>query len=481
MAHVPVQPKFLRALNTVPVGTGNSVPITLFFLKTLYEFWGFCVNGGNSLTAPGGFATSQVTGSYISIDPAFENGANVTLATGNDGVTVQQTAVFTAASNPFVPGHVGKWLVCWKSGSTSTDDSIYPITQWYGSGSIGLDVITGGTSFSSSGSIPYLTSRTGINYRVVDLHAASQLTGYVNGSYMILQFNGASNVNPGQANSQAQILMREENGVTTGTDLNTLTVLLSPSGSWDGTHFLNESTYAEIVPDGTQNGPGTGGGPGDSFGFMTPSETGLITFVADNTFINTFVGGKFAGFFGPGPSTGTTLVIEVPERLYPQANDPNLICCVSLGQLGASVAAQDIGWNYAERQFPSPYDPNIRRWPIAVRCYLGSYWPDVSSPSIGNGAIHRWALFYNVVKNKFLMTDGILCLGNVAGQTGGTDAATGQYSMARARVRSSRFTSGQHQKLMRVGDRPDAWLHIGNGIMWPWDHATIPVDPFQGI
>ncbi len=186
MAHVPVQPKFLRALNTVPVGTGNSVPITLFFLKTLYEFWGFCVNGGNSLTAPGGFATSQVTGSYISIDPAFENGANVTLATGNDGVTVQQTAVFTAASNPFVPGHVGKWLVCWKSGSTSTDDSIYPITQWYGSGSIGLDVITGGTSFSSSGSIPYLTSRTGINYRVVDLHAASQLTGYVNGSYMIL-------------------------------------------------------------------------------------------------------------------------------------------------------------------------------------------------------------------------------------------------------------------------------------------------------
>ena len=73
------------------------------------------------------------------------------------------------------------------------------------------------------------------------------------------------------------------------------------------------------------------------------------------------------------------------------------------------------------------------------------------------------------------MSEPLLSLGTVNGYA----SVAGKFSLARARLRSTRFISDQVQ-FLRFGDAPDRWIHAGGGVLWPWDHAVVPARPLFG-
>jgi len=472
MAAPPLNAKFVRShmvpnAQNMPAGGMGTI------LRLVYEFWGFCLHGSNDLRAPGWMASSQLTGSYISMPTGFESGSNILLASGSDGTTTAGSPYFSVTgSAPFSASYVGKWLTTWQSGSTSTDDSIYPIVGWLNSSSIVIDPQCGGTP-PTTASVPQLTTRSGINYRVIDYYAASGLT-YAAGQYFVIQFNDSGQVNSGQASSQAKI-------VSYNSTFSELRVQLSPSGSWDGTHFVSES-YAEIAPE-VSLGPSYGGwGIADWFHGVGVFP-GYVTLVGGTGFLLCQAGGTWMSA-GGGQNAGSFFHIEVPSRMYPQASDPNPICAINVGSGRASIQA-NVGYGATHRFFPSPYDATLRRWPGLIKSITGSGWNGStflaaiqSGPTLGNGVVSRWSLFENPRINKFLMNSAVMAMATVPGQA----AATGQFSLARARLRSVRFTSGTYPLFIRVGDGTDRWIHAGGGTMWPWDHALVADRPvFMGF
>ena len=473
MAAPPLNAKFVRAHVVPPVAQNAPAGSMGWILRLIYEFWGFCLHGSNDLRVPGSMASSQVTGSYISMPTGFQSGSTVLLASGSDGTTTAGMPYFTVTgSTPFSASYVGKWLTMWQSGSTSTDDSVYPIVGWINSSSIVIDPQAGGTvdAGSTSGSVPKLTTRNSINYRVVDYYAASGLA-YTAGQYFVIQFNDAAQVNPGQASSQAKI-------ASYNSTFSELRIQLSPSGSWDGTHFISES-YAEIVPE-TGLGPTYGGWSVADWFHGNATGPGFITLIGGTGFLMCQIGGPWMYDGGFPGSAGSFFHIEVPTRLYPQANDPNPICAINVGAM-RGVLVSNIGYGAGHRFFPSPYDATLRRWPCLVKSITGSGWngstflanfPN-SGATLGKGVTSRWSLFENSRISKFVMADGILSMATVPGQA----SAAGQFSLARARLRSVRFTAGTYPLCIRVGDGVDRWIHAGGGIMWPWDHAYVADRP----
>lgn len=459
MALVPFKPKFLRAHVYKPPTSGESANKVLpGIFKVLYEFWGFCVNGGNSLTVPGGFATSHVTGSYIEQPTGFESGSTVLLASGSDGYTQYGLPYFSTHTAVFSTASVGKHLVIWKSGSTSTDDSIYPIIGFRSAFSVVVDPTTGGTSVGASGSVPILTARTDINYRLVDFDAAKALTTYRQGQHMVLQFNGAADVNVGQRNSQAKLVYRDT--TTTPTSIGTMHIHLSPSGSWDGTTFVSESISeiaGETTVDQITAGP-------ESWVRGFPGGNQFITIIADKTAI------ILHHAYEPAGGNSNSFVIEIPQRLYPQHLDPNPICARNSGAYGIQHGAN--GYGDAHRFFPSPYDAVLRRWPILVRGYMNSWWAFnyAENQNLPSLRIRQFNVFYNPITHKFLSSDGLLALGTVSGQA----SAVGQYCLARALTRTVRYCPTAVPFLQRIGDGEDRWICAGSGILYPWDHAIVP-------
>lgn len=459
-----LNPKFLRSFYINPAPSGGAAGDMAWIFKLIYEFWGFCTNGTNDLRNPGGFATSQVTGSFLQAPAGFASGTNVLLASGSDGSTTLGMPIFTSTGvMPFSSSMEGKWIVCWKSGSTSTDDSVYRITKFVDSSSVYVDPLTGGTSIGVSGSVPQFTTRSSINFRVVDFLAAANL-GWSVGNYLVIQFNDASKVNVGQRSSQAKISVGNTALSTTNT---ALTIQLSPSGSWDGnTTFVSES-YAPVDAE-RDSGPGSGGAVVSDWFHTAPGGKGFVNIITGLGFIIVQCGGAFMN------GVGSACHIEIPQRLYPQDRDPNPICAFNQGNIGMFMSAQ-VGYGYGHRFFPSPYDSLHRRWPILAKSYTGAYFHNgVWTGTIALGNVSRWSLFFNQAQNKFLMTDGILAVGTVPGQA----SVAGQFSLARARIRSARFTSQNYQDLIRVGDNEDRWIVAAAGIMWPWDHAVLPRNPF---
>lgn len=436
--------------------------------KVIYEFWGFCINGGNSLTAPGGFATSQATGSYINMPAGFESGSLTLLVTGSDGSTTLDLPYFSALSSPFLQSHVNKYLVTWQSGSTSTDDSIYRITEYINPSTISVDTTTGGTPSTSF--LPQFTTRSSINYRIVDLLATSEMPGIVSGSYMVLQFNGASNINPGQANSQFKI-QQDPGGTDAEIRNGDLSFQLSPSGSWDGTQFVGENlptgSYPKVYADGFVTW------------FMDSSAgPGYITMMGWTDFLIVAAGG-WPGFFA-GFAPANVLHVEVPRRLYPEANDPNPIIAVNIAAGTVAPTSNTLG--YGTWWFPNPYDPVQRRWVTITPVPTGAYFNSIYYPTqnLQSANTSRWSLNNNQVQGTFWLNSGLVSLVN----QDTTDSITGptQWSLARAKLRCTKFSSSDYNYYVRTGaTQTDQWVHIGAGIWWPWDGAVIPRPLLEGI
>jgi hypothetical protein len=430
--------KYLRA-HAVP----SVAHVETWISKVCFEFWGFCVNGGNDLTLPGSGAFAPVSGVF---NMPWQPGTGL-LTSGSDGVTHNGMPFFNS-TNPtaFSASYVGKWLVMWKSGSTNTDDSIYLITQWLNSSSVRLNVFNGGTPYSGS-LHSSLTERNFINWRILDFNAVAGMSLTSQQSALICQFSDAGTVNPTQFNSQVGIFWGnpplQSNGVN-GSG-NGFYYVLSPSGSWG----LNSGTYS--FTDGFALGNAGGG----SWGILGTGAGYMSLWGASDFFIAHC---KFTNV-----SSGWH--IEIPQRLYPPGADPNPLAVIPWGQYAPTQT--DSGNHYGGGIYMhNPPDNTLRRYYGFGRRFFG----DDDTNSVGFGTNGRYnGAYFNTFQNKFLFTDCVAGIPDVAGQ----------YQLARVRLRRARFIAPIIPQFERVGNNGE-WLHVLNGVMWPWDNTLLPYNLFLG-
>lgn len=417
--------------------------------KLMYEFWGFCVNGDNNLLVPRGLAPM----SGVLFPVGWESGSAVLIASGSDGSTQDGMPFFTAPSVNWTSGSMTSlWLVTWKSGSTSSDDSIYPIIQVINSSTIRLDTNTGGTPYTGS-MHPSLTVRTNINYRVVDFNAASALAGYTaDADGLVLHLSAAYLVNSGQVTPQVRTRIR----TSVGSNVPQIGLTLSSSGSW------TPASSSGFFVDGTAeiNAPGRYGQSGGSL-------TSIATLIGAQDFLILHWKPQ-----GDPVNTASGFHFEVPQRLYPQGNDPNPVIAMNFGSSGLNIT-DGTPTNYSNGFYAfHPPDGTTRNWRSMMRTMSGDYWNSSmyagSSPSgITNGRENN--IYFNIFKNKFMMND--FALGNDFGLLGG-------FAAIRLKLRRARWTANIIPTFQRLGDHGE-WLHVQNGILWPWDGSVLPYNFFK--
>ena len=426
--------KFLRA-HPVPGGV-NSLG---WLLRLAFEFWGFCVNGGNDLITPGSGAFAPVSGVY-QMPWTSQTGL---LASGSDGFTTVGMPFFGSTNlNAFSASYVGKFLVMWQSGSTCTDDSIYQITQWFNSSSIRLNVFQGGTPYTGS-LHPSLTTRNNINWRLVDFTPSANGSYISQQSQLICQFSDAGNVNPGQANSQCALIYgAPAPGYGGGSGIY---YMLSPSGSWG----LNSGSWSFTDPVGPIN---QGGG---NAGYWQPSSPGYISLWGAGDF--------FMCHSHCTSQDSSGWHIEIPQRLYPQGDDPNPIAIIPFADY--TITQTDSGNHYGGAiMMHNPPDNTLRAYYGFGRRFFGND----DTNHVGNQSNGRFnGTFFNTYQNKFVFTDAVTCLPNVGGQ----------FQLARTRLRRVRFIAPIIPQFERVGNNGE-WIHVANGILWPWDNTLLPYNLF---
>lgn len=447
--------KFLRShpATITNGGTGG----VLYWMKLLYEFWGFCINGSNDLKIPGGFATisGSLAPNYLRMATGFESGSSVLIASGSDGETPYGGKIFISPSINWTSGTmVGRHIVTWKSGSSSTDDSIYQITKIINSSTIAVDTTTGGTVMSSSNYELRFSERTAINFRVVDFSAAQTLSGYAANDFMVLQFN-ANAINLGQANSQAKITLA--NGVTT---LDQGKISLSASGTWNGSTFTDATP--DLIPDGQTPGD-TGIGP------VTYSWTSAVNGLNSFTFLGD-QGGIFTHVAGSLTSLPSAFHIEIPRRLFPANKDPNPICCMNVGKCG--ISSKQFGTTYPENWsagwvLHTPGDLSTIRRHLAVVRNLTGHNIGASAFTLGDmgfvSSPKRQQTYYNTLTKKYIIHDVVLV----------HRASTNSYTIGRCQLRLTAFAVGPYQTNTKLGEFGQ-WISATTGILYSWDNAQMP-------
>jgi len=423
--------KFCRALPYSIAGTSVARD-ALFVTKAAYEFWCYCVNGGSSPTTPGGLAATTPT----TLPAAFlENSPTILMASGTNGVTTNGSVVFTSAGASFSASMAGKYLVVWDPTTpTSTEDSIYQISTVPSATTLELIVNSGGSPDPSTLK-PRLTARSGLRYRIVDMASSINAAGLATGQYMVWQMTPHSG-NPGQANSQVQWFAR-----TISTSWTQIGLSVSPGGTWTGSAFTDGTT--EELP--TTN----------SSGFFLPSNlssTGFVTMIADKDYFILHV--RSAVNSG---STGSGCHIEIPQRVYTQAQDPNPITLMVYGLFGLSSGSSTAGYG------PGFVMRNFDNTTGKQRTLTRSLWGDITLAAMafgGNMTDSRYS--YYALSNKAITTEGLLsCVGTAT-----------QFSAARVRLRSVRFCSSAVPSYTRLGDQGQ-YLHLTNGVCVPWDNTIL--------
>jgi hypothetical protein len=406
-----------------------------WFSKLLYEFWGFVINGGDDLQVAYGFASGG-----LNFPSGFTTGSHV-LAAGNDGSTSFGASTFFSPTTDFLSLNVtgsllGKYLVAWQSGSTSTDDGIYKILYVESTNRLILDVTNGATPRRGNKSVFWDRSR--INFRIVDIEATTNLAGWSDGQGMTLQF-AASDVNPGQANSQFHWHF-------INSQLSLGAMSISPSGSWTGSDFVDSGSYVS-----------------QQF-FNSTDGRLLVSLAGGKDFLSCHVNGIDNTLQSTNTPSG--FHVEIPKRLYPKENDPNPITFMTWG---VNQTPNQVSGTYNTGFYMVGQDGNLRSWTTLVRAPLGDHttasfsaigqgiWQGITNSSINSG------INYNPYDNTLLVSDGVLHLNQ-----------SGQFSFARCRLRRVRFTSTQHRNGDRFGDE---WVYVVNGILWPWNNTIMPLGP----
>lgn len=420
--------KYLRGLQYTTGTNGRDIPI---FMRLCYEFWGYCVNGTSSLTTPGGMPTTPTSG------PAgFFEGASV-LATGTDGVTHDVGINFDSNSANFSTSLIGKHITIWShTDPDNTDNSIYRIINVPSSTQLMLAPFSGGTRDITTLK-NNLTSRSALNYRIIDVTAASQL-GIANGNYFVGTLENASTINTGQANSQFRFYLRGASAI-----FGNFGIEGSPAGTWTGSAFTG-TVLTERNTAQTSVGS-------NYFSGTTSGTQGYVTLIADKDF---FIGHVRT----PNTSAnGMYFYIMVPQRLYTQAQDTNpLTILVGANNLTCSVANDS-----HSTAFGMVHADNVTR-----SCQL------ITKNFIGDGTVGTvWTMGPNINVNltiqarigKVLYNEALIA----------SNAASGQFFLTRAKMRPIAFSGPPLPNFHLIGDNGE-FIHVGNGVLWPWDGSILP-------
>ena len=511
--------KFIRGLiypNANASGRG-----TYWRLKWIYEFWGFCINGGASTTVPGGFASNN----GVVFPTNFTDGTSL-MASGTDGshtaVSGQEFSgdcLFTANSSaPFTPSMVGKALVIWKPNSNSSEDSIYVITRVISSTQLIFNCNTGGTPDAVS-KRPSMTSRTGVNYRIVDMVNATDSAYSLLGGYMVLNLDAAS-INPGQGNvnGQSQIqLMSGSRGAAADAGA-PLSVSMSGPGAWRGNAFtITGATNASPIQITTSTSHGFTTGQAVSIvgvgGNLNANGNWFITTTGSNTFTlngsvgnGTYTGGtgtcydsfpndgytaiaNYSIATGSSYTSGQTCVnligdktfliahlreqdlfqsngrlcmhFEVPLRLYPQEQDKHPLVfmgeTISTGSLLTNSTTASYGGGFIMSTHKSDLVPT-RNYRTLVKAMRGDGTPDVFGQQLTD-----YRIGYNTVAGTIPISEAVLSLVGIVNQ----------FTFARVKLRTVRFTGTHVPPQHRMGLNGE-FIQMQNGICWPWDNTIIP-------
>lgn len=445
----PAHPvKFIKSLISPPELFFSGAEANRMFFKLIYEFWGFCVNGTDNLTTAGGFATSGT----LSLPAGFRSGTGSLLSAGSDGRTTFGDSIFASDSSNFQTLASGtirnKYLVIWKTDDPSPDDSVYRIVGIEDPTRIRVRIDTAGTT--RLGGKAYFSDRSKIRFRVIDMSASIALPGWntqpiLTSASMIMNFGAAPNVNVGQAVSQLKIDLLFSSSIVKMT--------VSPSGSWDGlSGFTDAST------------------PISQSWVAGNSGRGQYTLIGGRDFLMTFMKGEDGAWAG-NASIQPGFHIEIPERLYPQQNDPNPITWALWGD--SSLGMSPTTGSYANGFKMVCQDGVTRDWttlvrtPTAVGTHVhyaitpasGGMWYGFTQSALANyGRVH-----FNNFSGTYMTTDATLM------QSG--SATNPQYSMSRVRLRRVRFSARNLPAYLRLGQR---WMHVGGGVLWPWDGSQVP-------
>ena len=459
MSRPPIPIKHCKTLLASGSTTLTAAQTARFFDKLLYEFWGFCVNGSDSVLEPGGIAS-------LSYPDGFASGSNVLLATGQDGFTFFGSNIFGSTSIDFsavADGNLlGKYLVTWVEGSDSFDDGIYQILRVEDPTRIRVDIHSAGTR--RLGNHPFFWARSNINFRIVDIMEATRLSGWSTNHYMVLNFSGAPLVNPGQATTQVRVFHTSS---LSGGSEGTVGLVISPSGSWNpGAQTFTDGTPIASGSFAISNVQGVGSAGTSNVIF---SLAGASDFLMGH--VRALTGGPQGN-----ATAGSGFHIEIPQRLYSGSVDPNPVAWVCWTNATPSQVANTYynGWQMVG------LTGSVNRWYALVRSPMGAkVRSEYTGKAYGTGqwqqfsdADHRFTFMnYDQDSNQYITSDGVLSY-----------PVAGQFSSRRVRLRHVRFTMPTLARGARLGDpffTGLAWTHLANGVLWPWDNSILPERPWR--
>jgi hypothetical protein len=511
-------------VSTIAVASTSGFPLAGTLIINGNQTVTYTNISGNTFTGCTGGSGTVTTGNPVV--------GQIYLASGSDGSTITGSSTFTAqSSTPFTPSMIGKYLVMWAANSGLSDDSIYQITAVPTSSTVVVNPNNGGTPNSAT-LHPTFTTRSNINYRVVDIQAASQINTLSPGQYLVFQFN-SGNINPGQASSQCQIYLRQNTPPFSGTAMQNFGLVGSPSGTWNGTGFVGFPTTTlnatQTIATGTDiNVTSTAGFPiqiggsyqeltigstivqytgisGNSFtgitvlsgpGGSTPSGTTVTLFnpnsdtmAEQNATTNTggFWNGNYINTLGyltmiadsdflllhdkSGNNTsGSVIHIETPYRLYPQANDPNPFTIMIDGVNGLSPTGNTSTTlaNYGGGFAMVGTDGITRKHDVLVKSMTGD-------SNFGNGS--NGAIFGTVPGTSLSnFTNGFNVYNGTAVSSEcilSTHATVGQFCLARCKLKNVRIAGPYIPAFHKIGN-VGQYIHLTNGICWPWDNTILP-------
>lgn len=333
------------------------------------------------------------------------------------------------------------------SGSSSTDDSIYRILAVPSNTQLILAPYSGGTPDISTLK-PNLTSRSNLNYKVIDLIAASQLS-VASGNYFVGTMLGPSNINSGQSNSQFQFLLRGSANA-----FGQLGMVGSPNASWNGVSaFVSaggaSSTITERLTATANSFSGTGSGV-----------IGAVSMWADQDFFISHIRST-----NSNTTTGWYFFVTTPLRLYTQTQDPNPMSIL----VGAN-ALTTLNSNSPDSLATSFYMVGTDGVVRAHRLMTKNFQGDVNKAGTGITIGVNWSLGPNLPAFvNFQERSGQIAFGDALMVS---DAA-GQYYLNRCKLRPVQFTGGSTPLYHLVGANGE-YIHVGNGILLPWDGAVLP-------
>jgi hypothetical protein len=446
--------KFLRdhtASTRVPeVNHGGSGNTMMYRMKMMYEFWGFCVNGSDELNEPGsGSFASYPAEDSIDVYSGFQSGSAL-IASGSDGVTEFATQFFTSSLAPFSSSHVGMHIVTWKSGSESTDDSVYEITEYITPDVIRVNTKHGGTPLDSRNGEPWFTDRTNINYRLIDFKVAHD-AGYGTSRYMVLNLSTPERINP---NQRVKPQFRIQTVGASFEQVN-FSYYLSPSGSWDpATKTFADG--AELVDTAST----TGGG--------LPSGRVNMTFVADKCFFwqngCCVTTGRQNAVYRGNPGTRGCFHVEVPVANYPHEVDPNPLAAAAWtnGMINNSTARGQAAFHMIAS------DGSLQRYETYVFDVFGMISDRRIKLNIADFEIfdeEEREFFFSKYDKSLRIYSGMLV----------SNYGAPDFSLGRVRLRyCALFRDVIPQSGIIGDDKNNQWLYTGyDGILIPWDGARL--------